>query len=75
VKVEFLEIYQIFPERFEPLYNSRKIQNLFCSRIFNLQFLGNLKLGQKGKLCLVLQAISMQSLVNFVHQEGHCFEF
>jgi hypothetical protein len=32
-------------------------------------------LGQKGKLFLILQTISMQSLVNFVHQEGHRFEF
>jgi hypothetical protein len=34
-----------------------------------------MKLGQKGKLFSMLQSISMQSLVNFEHWEGHCFEF
>jgi hypothetical protein len=40
-----------------------------------MQYRRNLKLGQKGKLFLILQNISMQSLVNSVHREGHRFEF
>jgi hypothetical protein len=34
-----------------------------------------LKLGQKGKLFLILQTIAMQSLVNYRQRKGHHFEF
>jgi hypothetical protein len=47
--------------------------NLFQK--FNLQSWGNLKLGQKGKLFLMIQNISMKSLMNYRQREGHHFGF
>jgi hypothetical protein len=32
-------------------------------------------MGEKGKLFLILQTVSIQILVNFEHREGHRLEF
>jgi hypothetical protein len=40
-----------------------------------MKSLGNLKLGQKGKLFLIPQPLAMKSLMNYGQRESHHFGF
>jgi hypothetical protein len=51
------------------------IQIWIYPRIYNLQSFGISELIQKVMFLLVSQAIDLQNLAKFGHQEGHQFEY
>jgi hypothetical protein len=69
----FSEFTRFFPKGLNPL-KIKEIQSGFCSKYYNLNYVGNLKSTQLKKLFRIFNSGLMQSLSIFGKWKGICFE-